>query len=115
MENLDDIGLQDRLGNVLLKVVKRSLVIFKAMIQVTKADAIFHQVTEASSAEYYSTIKWHRRLAHVSEKGLQILYKKRVFGKDHVSKISFREDCTLGKQHRLHINTGKQKSTSTLE
>lgn len=44
---------------------------------------------------------WHKRLGHISEKGLYYLNKQNVFGTDMVSKLEFCENCVLGKQHRL--------------
>lgn len=42
-------------------------------------------IVESSNAELDATLKWHNRLAHVSENGLHILYGKGVFGKDTIS------------------------------
>ena len=35
------------------------------------------------------TMLWHRRLGHISEKGLYYLNKDKVFGKDIISKVDF--------------------------
>jgi transposase InsO family protein len=51
----------------------------------------------------------------VSEKGLHILNKRGAFGKDVISKVPFCEHCTLGKQHRLHFNSGQHRTASILE
>lgn len=72
-------------------------------------------IVESSNAELDATLKWHNRLAHVSENGLHILYGKGVFGKDTISKVLFCKNCTLDKRHKLHFNTGKHKTTSILE
>lgn len=58
-------------------------------IYVVKASTMNNNVAESSSAEFGATLKWQKRLAHVGEKGLRILYKKGVFGKDSISKLHF--------------------------
>ena len=47
---------------------------------------------------------WHRRLAHMSEKGLQILAKKPLipFAKD--MSLNPCDFCLFGKQHRVSFN-----------
>lgn len=114
MGNLDDIGLQGRIGNGFLKIIKGSLVLFKGTkmngIYVTRASVVQSHIAESSSVEIDATLKWHNRLAHVNEKGLHILNKGGAFGKDVVSKVPFCECCTLGKQHRVHFKTGQHKT-----
>lgn len=83
MGGLDDIGLQARLGNGMLKMIKGSLVILKGTkrndINVTRAEVVTKYTAKSSSVESDVTFKWHNRLAHVSEKGLRILNRKGVF------------------------------------
>lgn len=68
MENLiskgdsDNIGLQDRIGDSLLKVINGSIIIFKVTkrigIYVTKYDAVLKYTAEASNDEFDPTLKW---------------------------------------------------------
>ena len=58
---------------------------------------------------------WHKRLGHISEKGLYYLNKQNVFGTDMVSKLEFCENCVLGKQHRLSFNLSTNRSRSILD
>ena len=58
---------------------------------------------------------WHRRLGHISEKGLYYLNRERVFGKDIISKVDFCENCILGKQHRLSFNLSTHRAKNILE
>ncbi|XP_022861191.1 uncharacterized protein LOC111381625 [Olea europaea var. sylvestris] len=118
MGNLDDIGLQGRFGDGHLKIIKGSLIIFRGIKRtetyVTRASNLSH-IAESSNIESDATLKWHNKLPHVSEKGLHIISKKGVFGRDIISKVPFCECYTLGKQHRLHFNTGKHSTSSILE
>ena len=61
------------------------------------------------------TVLWHKRLGHISEKGLYYLNKLNVFGKDIVTKLDFCENCILCKQHRLNFNLSTHKSKSILD
>ena len=59
-------------------------------------------------------ILWHRRLGHISDKGLQILNEQRFFGKDKITKVDFCEHCIRGKHHRLKFKVGSHESKSVL-
>lgn len=100
-------------------MIKGSLVIFKGVkkngIFVTRVILIFENAATVTSAKPDSTLKLHKRLAHVSEKCLIILHKRGAFGKDLISKIHFCENCTLEKHYKLHFDSGKYKNTSLLE
>lgn len=93
MGNFDDIGLQSKIGDGFLKVIKCSLVILKGIkrneIYLVKANTVGNDIAESSSAKLDATLKWRKRQGHVSEKSLQILHKKGVFGKDPIAKMSF--------------------------
>lgn len=53
------------------------------------------------------TILCHKRLGHISEKGLYYLNISNVFGDDIVCKLEFCENCVIGKQHRLSPHKSK--------
>ena len=72
-------------------------------------------ITVAESPEDSKAILWHRRLDHISERGLQIVKDQQLLGKDKVSKVDFCEYCILGKHHRLKFKTGTHKTKSILE
>ena len=58
---------------------------------------------------------WHERLAHISEKGLKELSKQDLLGGDKVTKLSFCEECVLGKAHKSSYETGKHTSKAPLD
>ena len=60
---------------------------------------------------------WHRRLAHMREKGLQMLAKKSLipipFAKGTV--LNPCDYCLFGKQHRVSFHTSGKKKNNLLE
>ncbi|KAL2484778.1 gag pre-integrs domain-containing protein [Abeliophyllum distichum] len=103
---LDDIKFSVKIDKGVLKVTKGSLVMFKGITQneifvvnataLTGNHSVFYVINDQSD-----TLKWHKRLAHISNKGLSILSKNGVFGKDKISDLHFCETCILGKHHKL--------------
>jgi transposase InsO family protein len=69
----------------------------------------------AMAPEDQKATLWHRRLGHISEKGLQVMSNQKLLGKDKISKVDFCEHCVLAKQHRLKFQVGKHQSTQVLE
>ena len=45
-------------------------------------------------------IRWHRKLGHLSEKGLQILFNQKLFPRLKTISLPFYEHCVISKQHR---------------
>ena len=72
-------------------------------------------VANSSKSVIDQTNLWHKRLGHISEKGLFYLNKSNVFGKDVISKLEFCENCVLGKQHRLSFKLSNHISKSVLD
>lgn len=74
MGNLDDIGLQGKIEDEILKMIKWFLLIFKSTktnrVYVNK-DAIYDNTNTVTD----TTLKYHNRLSHASEKDHQILHK----------------------------------------
>jgi transposase InsO family protein len=58
---------------------------------------------------------WHKRLGHMSEKGLQILAKKSLIPVDKGKALTPCEHCLFGKQHRVSFATSSQKKSTILE
>ncbi|WKA12803.1 hypothetical protein VitviT2T_030157 [Vitis vinifera] len=61
------------------------------------------------------TILWHRRLGHLSDRGLKELHKQGLLCGDSINKIDFCQYCILGKQHRLAFKATIHKSKDVLE
>jgi len=49
---------------------------------------------------------WHKRLGHMSERGLIELGKQNLLCGDKLEKLNFCEHCVYGKTFRTKFNTG---------
>ena len=78
-----------------------------------------HQKATASIASISSTEEmtamWHKKLGHMSEKGLKVLSDQKLIpGLTKVS-LPFCEHCVTSKQHRLKFSSSTARSKVTLE
>ena len=71
--------------------------------------------TVAAKVSNDKTMLWHKRLGHISQKGIYYLDKQKVFGNDLVTQLKFCKNCILGKQHRLSFNLSTHKSKNILD
>ncbi|KAK4392578.1 Retrovirus-related Pol polyprotein from transposon TNT 1-94 [Sesamum angolense] len=55
---------------------------------------------------------WHKRLGHISSKGLDLLHNHGIL-KEKLDKLSFCDDCILGKHHRVHFPSTSKSMTSS--
>ena len=116
---LDDLGYTCKVEKGIKKIYRGSMVVIKGK----KEDGLYHLIGETVTGLTTVAIVpknekanlWHKRLGHISDKGLQILVKDNLFGKDKVSKVDFCKHCILGKQHRVHFKASSHKSKSVLE
>ncbi|KAL0433148.1 UNVERIFIED_CONTAM: Retrovirus-related Pol polyprotein from transposon TNT 1-94 [Sesamum latifolium] len=99
---LEEEGLEGRWGKGIIKM-KGSLNVFKAerkrnlyMCSV-KFDSFAVSVSENDK-----TSLWHKRLGHISLKGLDLLHKNGSLTEKFKS-LSFCDDSVLGKQHKIHF------------
>ncbi|GKV36538.1 hypothetical protein SLEP1_g44659 [Rubroshorea leprosula] len=103
---LDDDGYLNYFGNGTWKLTKGTMVVARGKkrfsLYETQAKQCQGQitVTEADAAKL-----WHKRLGHLSEKGLQILSKKELLP-GFTGKLSETSvDCLAGKHHRVSFHT----------
>ena len=99
--NLISLGMLDELGYVIklesgsLKVLKGSLVVMKGV----KRNGIYSLIgsTVVGSISAVTTINnimlWHKRLGHVSERGLTELMKQGLLGDEKFQELEFCETC----------------------
>ena len=69
----------------------------------------------ASVGQISRTELWHRRLGHVSERGLQELGKQKLLCGDKVEQLPFCDHCVMGKARRVRFNTGQRWTKGTLD
>jgi hypothetical protein len=58
---------------------------------------------------------WHRRLAHMSEKGLQILAKKSLIPFAKGMPLNSCDYCLFGKQHRVSFHKSSTRKSNVLD
>ncbi|KAL3834104.1 hypothetical protein ACJIZ3_008840 [Penstemon smallii] len=105
-----------------MKIIKGALVVMKtekiaANLYMLKGET--QQEGEASIASATSAenlmMMWHRKLGHMSERGLKILAEQELLpGLKNVS-LSFCEHCVTSKKHKLKFNNSNIRSKAILE
>lgn len=79
---LDDLGCKTHAEGGILKVVRGALVVMKAEKLSTNLYIIMGEtlqegdVSIASTSQENSTTMWHRKLGHMSERGLEVLAER---------------------------------------
>ena len=98
---LDDAGYVNKIEAGAMKICKGSMVVIKGLMR----SGLFHLVGETligtsaivTAPEDKNAALWHKRLWHISDRGLQIMSDQKLFGQDKISKVDFCEHCVLGK------------------
>ena len=111
------MGYDNHFGNEKWKLTKRSLVVAKGELcctlyktHVKVCSSGLNTVEDESSLDL-----WHRRLAHMSEKGLHILAKKSLIPFAKGTILSPCDNCLFGKHHRVSFYTSGKKKDNLLE
>ena len=73
------------------------------------------KVEVASTTELDKVVLWHKRLGHVSSRGLNELFKQDMLGKDYVEHLEFCEQCVYGEASRVKFGTGVYRTNGTLD
>lgn len=104
---LDDEGYHHSFGDKQWKLKKGSLVLAKGKkrnsLYFTEAklvDGMANAVENENSTEL-----WHKRLGHLSEKGLQTLARNQLLPKMTGTLLKHCTHCLAGKQHRVSFHT----------
>lgn len=119
---LDGIGCKTRIENGIMKIAKGALVVMKAekvaanlyMLQGETLQEAEASVSSSSCGEE-STMMWHRKLGHMSERGLKILSELKLLPGLKMVSLPFCEQCVISKQHRLKFSTSSSRSRGILE
>ncbi|XP_073122973.1 uncharacterized mitochondrial protein AtMg00300-like [Henckelia pumila] len=105
-----------------MKIVKGALVVMKAekvaanlyvLLEETHKEAELAVASIGSGEE--STVLWHRKLRHMSERGMKILSERKLLPGITKVNLPFCEHCITSKQHRLKFGTSNAKSKCILE
>ena len=99
---LEDEGLEGKWRNGVMKILRNSLVLFKAEkkynLYVCRAEPILDCVNAIIDDK---SVLWHNWLGHISNKGLDVLHRNGHFGNDCVSSVPLCESCVLDKQRKV--------------
>ncbi|TXG65810.1 hypothetical protein EZV62_007085 [Acer yangbiense] len=115
---LDDLGCKTQIENGILKIVRGALVVMKAEkitsnLYMLKGETLQEADSCVASNNHgeESTIIWHRKLGHISERGLKILFDQNLLpGLKSVS-LPFCEHCVTS----LHTSKVSVDSPAILE
>ncbi|KAL2252662.1 UNVERIFIED_CONTAM: Retrovirus-related Pol polyprotein from transposon TNT 1-94 [Sesamum indicum] len=108
---LEESGLEGRWGKGLMKIMKGSLVVFKAERKrnLYICTASYNFAASVSNCDF--TTLWHKRLGHITQKGLDFLKRDGILN-DRIDKIDFCDECVMGKQHRVQFPTSPSPNPS---
>ncbi|KAL2225539.1 UNVERIFIED_CONTAM: Retrovirus-related Pol polyprotein from transposon TNT 1-94 [Sesamum indicum] len=100
---LEEEGLEGRWGKGFMKIMKGSLIVFKAERKrnLYICTATYDNIV-VSVFENNKTTLWHKRLGYISMKGLEFLKKDGILS-DKIDKLDFCDECVMGKHHRVHF------------
>jgi hypothetical protein len=100
---LDKDGYLSRFGNAQYKLTKGNMIVAKGNM----VSVLYHVHAKLSAACVNALQKedacalWHKRLGHMSEKGMTVLVKKNLLKGVKCVHIKKCSDCLAGKQHRV--------------
>ena len=113
---LDKEGFHNYFNNGSWKLTKGTMVIARGevccMLYKNQGKICKNWLNVAAAS---SLSLWHRRLGHMSEKGLQILAKNNSIPFDKGTLLDPCDYCLLGKQHRVSFNSKSIKKSEILE
>ncbi|XP_073130870.1 uncharacterized mitochondrial protein AtMg00300-like [Henckelia pumila] len=105
-----------------MKIVKGALVIMKAEKVATNLYVLMgeiHKEAELAIASIgsgeESTVLWHRKLGHMSKRGMKIISERKLLSGLKKVTLPFCENCVTSKQHRLKFDTSTAKKKDILE
>ena len=120
---LDDEGSRVEFGNQQWKVSKGSMVVARGkkrgslyMVEVSADEINTADGASSTVEETKTSTLWHRRLGHMSEKGMKMLAADGRISKLKSVTTEFCESCVLGKQKRVTFaKVGRPPKAEKLE
>lgn len=114
---LDEEGYTSSFGKGCWKLTKGSLVLARGKKCCTLYKTQFHlENDELGTVEGTSMDLWHKRLGHMSEKGLQTLARRQLLPSMQGTTLSHCDHCLIGKQHRVaFVKNYNKKETDILD
>ena len=116
---LDQMGCKIKLENEVLKVIRGSITLMKGEringLYSLLGKTVIGTVSNVSSNVTDKASLWHKRLGHVSEKGLIELGKQGLLNGDKIKNLDLCKYCVLGKASRVKFGTASQRTKGTLD
>lgn len=116
MGQIDDEGYTTTFGNGSWKITKGNLVVARGFKRGTLYATAIERDTIATVDHGRDTTLWHRRLGHMSEKGMKLLASKEKLPNLKHVELGLCEDCIYGKQKRVSFSkVGRTPKKEKLE
>ena len=113
---LDKQGYENQFGKGKWKLTKGSLVVAKWEVCCTLYKTQWKVCNdELHVIECNSSELWHKRLGHMSEKGLQVLERKSLISLAKNEPLSSFDHCLVGKHHMVSFSSRSKKKLKKLE
>uniref|UniRef100_A0A2N9FFW3 Integrase catalytic domain-containing protein n=1 Tax=Fagus sylvatica TaxID=28930 RepID=A0A2N9FFW3_FAGSY len=114
---LDKEGYESHLGNGKWKLFKGSLVFARGKICCTvyKTQVMLCRDVVNAAQDDFTPDLWHKWLAHMSEKELQILAKKSLIPFAKGMPLNSCDYCLFGKQHRVSFRRSSTRKSNMLD
>ena len=107
VRKFDDEGYLSSFGDGQYKLIKGSMIVAKGK----KISHLYYIHAKLSSVSVNALenedqgVLWHKRLRHVSEKGMTLLFKKNILSKMKSVYLKNCADCLAGKQHKISFKS----------
>ena len=122
--NLFSLGVFDSQGysykaqKGVIKICKGILTVLKGYLEnglyVLEGETI-HGEVDSAQQDINSVVTWHRRLGHMSQRGIQELTKQDLIKVKDLKDLEFCENCILGKAPRLKFPKAVHNTKSILD
>lgn len=117
---LDKVGCSYKSKNDMLTVTKDGTLKLTGRLRdglyISQGKTVIGELNNVITGQVSKeAIIWHRKLAHIGEKGLDCLYKQGLIGKKKPEGLSFCEHCILGKYARASFKPSTYVSKERLD
>ncbi|XP_038885858.1 uncharacterized mitochondrial protein AtMg00300-like [Benincasa hispida] len=116
---LDSIGCECKGKGGVLEVIKDSKVVLVGEkvndLCIMRGVEMMTSAYTVSSSNLTEADLWHKRLCHISEKGMQALSKQGILPKGISEHLSFCEHCILGKATRQSFTKSQHATKEVLD
>ncbi|KAL0321780.1 UNVERIFIED_CONTAM: Retrovirus-related Pol polyprotein from transposon TNT 1-94 [Sesamum calycinum] len=100
---LEEEGLEGKWGKGVMEIMRDLLLFLKAERKRNLyICSVKYECHTASVSKTTTSDLWHKRLGHISMKGLDFLHKNGIL-KEKPVEFDFCDECVLGKQHNVHF------------